>query len=105
MAKLKDKDRVLAYLLMLRNPETGLVYQPPHLLSSLRGISEEDFYIALEALEEDKLIHVQYAADLDESDDIFSISFSPQAFYRKAVLHAGGNRAATGSRPALHWLR
>ena len=43
MAKLKDKDHVLAYLLTLRNPETGLVYQPPHLLSSLRGISEEDF--------------------------------------------------------------
>ena len=81
MAKLKDKERVLAHLISLRDPNTGIIYKPKHLLSSLRGVSREDFDIALEALEADGLIKVQYLGSQDEYDGIHTIQFFPAAFY------------------------
>lgn len=88
MAKLKDKKRVLAHLISLRDPNTGIIYKPKHLLSSLRGVSREDFDIALEALEADGLIKVQYLGSQDEYDGIYSIQFFPAAFYEQDAQKA-----------------
>ena len=88
MAKLKDKARVLAHLISLRDPNTGIIYKPKHLLSSLRGVSREDFDIALEALEADGLIKVQYLGSQDECDGIHTIQFFPAAFYEQDAQKA-----------------
>lgn len=82
MVKLRDKERVLARLLELRNPNTNSIYRPPHLLSSFPGLTEDEVILVLNALQSEGLIKVATAPDLDESDNIHVISFGDRApFY------------------------
>ncbi len=72
----KDQERVLSHLLSIPTTVHNTIIKPNHILSSIPGISEDDFYNYLLCLEYKGYV-VLNCADYPESDDFYTINITP----------------------------
>lgn len=97
----RDMERVLRYLLSLERIDSSLLKIPDHILSSLDGLSSDNFQIYMDYLHSNEYITFG-VADYPEQDNFLWIRIEPSGFAYFSMKDA--DRSKVFKKNIQYWI-